>query len=83
MRTSKAIWLACGLALTVMCLSGTGCHVANHTAGRPGVEDGDGLEGSVTATKEGTGDKSVGAGEGQVGTNAPRRDPIKEPALAN
>jgi len=48
-----------------------GCHIANKTAGRPDAEEGSGVAGSVTASKEGTGDASVGSGRGQVGTDAP------------
>lgn len=82
MRTSKAIRLAGLLAVAAVCFANMGCHIANHTAGRPGVENGDGMEGSVVATKEGTGDSRVGSGEGQVGTDAPARNPEKDPALA-
>lgn len=51
----------------------TGCHYDRETAGRPDAEAGNGLDGSVTATKEGTGDPTVGSGRGQVGTDAPEK----------
>ncbi len=56
-----------------------GCHYARDTAGRPGAEEGNGLDGSVTATKEGTGDPKVGSGRGQVGTDAPARPSDAQP----
>lgn len=55
-------------------LATSGCHIANATAGRPDAEQGDGVPGSVTASKAGTGDPSVGSGRGQVGTDAPPKD---------
>jgi hypothetical protein len=58
-------------------LGTTGCHIANATAGRPAAEDGDGIPGSVTASKAGTGDPSVGSGRGQVGTDAPPKPETK------
>jgi hypothetical protein len=58
-------------------LGTTGCHIANATAGRPDAERGDGLPGSVTASKAGTGDPSVGSGRGQVGTDAPPKPETK------
>ena len=69
----KTICVA-GLFFTTIAYVGTvGCHLANHTAGRPGTEAGDGIPGSVTASKEGTGDPKVGSGRGQVGTDAPAK----------
>lgn len=62
----------CFAALLFAAYVGTSaCHIANATAGRPDAERGDGQPGSVTATKEGTGDPKVGSGRGQVGTDAP------------
>lgn len=77
MRTPRALCRTGLLAVVAAVLTNMGCHIANHTAGRPGVENGDGLQGSVVATKEGTGDPSVGSGRGQVGTDAPPRNPEK------
>ena len=63
-----------GLTLAAAaCLGTVGCHYDRDTAGKPDAEQGDGLPGSTTATKEGTGDPNVGSGRGQVGTDAPPR----------
>ena len=75
----KAISIGGLLFCLAAYLSTTGCHISNHTAGRPDSEQGDGLDGSVTATKEGTGDPKVGSGRGQVGTDAP---PLSESTSA-
>jgi hypothetical protein len=56
-----------------------GCHISNETAGRPDAERGDGTPGSVVASKEGTGDPSVGSGRGQVGTDAPPKHEEAKP----
>jgi hypothetical protein len=60
-------------------LATSGCHMANATAGRPDAEAGDGIPGSVTASKEGTGDPKVGSGRGQVGTDAPPKAETAKP----
>jgi hypothetical protein len=62
--------------------SAIGCHIANDTAGRPDAERGDGTAGSVTASKAGTGDPSVGSGRGQVGTDAPPKTDSATPDSA-
>lgn len=70
MNSKKSIWVT-GLFLAIAtCMGASGCHYGRDTAGRPGMETGDGMPGSTTATKEGTGDPKVGSGRGQVGTDA-------------
>jgi hypothetical protein len=60
-------------------IGSVGCHMANKTAGRPDAEDGDGIPGSVVASKAGTGDPAVGSGSGQVGTDAPPKPEESKP----
>ncbi len=73
MKPIRSICLL-GLPLAfALCLGTSGCHYDRDTAGRPDAEKGDGLPGSTVATREGTGDPKVGAGRGQVGTDAPPR----------
>jgi hypothetical protein len=78
MKRPSTLW-ATALLLAGTAVGTVGCHYDRDTAGRPDAEKGDGLDGSVTATKEGTGDPKVGSGRGQVGTDAPARPSDAQP----
>ena len=83
MKSTKSICLTGLMLAVVSCLGTAGCHYDRDTAGRPDAERGDGLPGSTVATKEGTGDPSVGSGRGEVGTDAPPRSTATDQPNSN